>query len=223
MPYEIDRPIKRLIALASACLPLLVFAAPAAADGYQQYGGGYQQYIPSAPTGNSCSASGSTAQAFSAFGDLSNYTLLPDGAFQNSAADWTLNGASVVPGGEPWNVSGSANPQSLSLPAGSYAVSPTFCVSDAYPSWRFFAESGNSSGGLQVTALYSDIWGHSGQINAVNLSSNNYPTWEPTPVLPLGSVVPPGDVVSVRLVFSVAGGQGGNWNVDDLFVDPYSR
>lgn len=217
MPYEIDRPIKRLIALASACLPLLVFAGPAAADGYQQY-------IPPAPTGNSCPAVSSAAQAFSAFGDQSSYALLPDGAFQNSAANWTLNGASVVPGGEPWNVSGSANPQSLSLPASSYAVSPTFCVSDAFPSWRFFAQSGNNSGGqLQVTALYSDIYGHSGQMNATNLNGNNYPNWEPTPVLPFGSVVPPGDVVNVRLVFSASGGQGGNWNVDDLFVDPYSR
>lgn len=220
MPYEIDRPIKRLIALASACLPLLVFAAPAAADGSGQY----QQYIPSGPTSSSCQVSGSS-QAFSAFADLSNYALMPDGAFQNSAANWTLNGASVVPGGEPWNVSGSANPQSLSLPSGSYAVSPTFCVTSAIPSWRFFAQGPSGSGGsLQVTALYSDIYGHSGQVNATNLNGNSYSSWQPTPVLPLGSVVPAGDVVNVRLVFTSTGGSGASaWNIDDLYVDPYSR
>jgi len=217
MPYVIDRPVKRLLAVASACLPLLVFASPAAA-----YNSQYAQYQPSAPASSGCPMP-SSSQVFSGLGDSSYYSLLPGGSFQGPLNGWVLNGASVVPGGEPWNVSNSANPQSLNLPAGSYAVTPTFCLTNLFPSWRFFADANNSSGSqLQVTALYSDINGYSGQITATTQSSDNYSSWAATPVLPLGSAVPAGDTVNVRLVFSV-GSSGGTWNLDDLYIDPYSR
>ena len=219
MPYVIDRPVKRLLAVASACLPLLVFASPAAATSWG--GQQYAQYQPSAPTSNGCSIPASSP-VFSSFGDQADYSLLPGGSFQDTTG-WVLNGASVVAGGEPWNVSGVSNPQSLSLPAGSYAVSPTFCVSSLFPTWRYFADANGASGSqLQVTALFADTEGNTGELPVNSLSSANYSSWQLTPVLPLGSVVPPGDTVNVRLVFSVAS-SGSTWNLDDLYVDPYSR
>jgi hypothetical protein len=73
-----------------------------------------------------------------------------------------------------------------------------------------------------VTALWSDINGSSGQITATTLNGGGFTSWQPTSVLPLGSVLSPGDVVNVRFVFSAAS-SGGAWNVDDIFIDPYSR
>ena len=69
-------------------------------------------------------------QAFSVFGDQGSYTLLPGGAFEDQAAPgWLLlGGAAVVSGNEPFFLHSALDTSSLSLPAGSVAVSPATCV-----------------------------------------------------------------------------------------------
>lgn len=202
MPYVIRWPHKRSIALAAACGALMVSAAPAMAD-------------------TPCPMP-STATVFSQFGDNANYSLLPGGSFDGSAPGWTLNNASVVSGGEPWNVSGSSNPGSLNIQPGGSAVSPTICVSSLFPSWRFFALSGAGSWSstLHVTALWSAD-GYSGVASVTNLSGSSFGSWEPTNSLILGSVIPVGISVNVRFVFTADSGSA--WNIDDIYVDPYAK
>ncbi len=225
MPYITNWPPRRAIAIAAASLSFLVAAAPASAfGGYSTPYQPYQQYQPSAPSSNSC-AMPTSSSVFSALGDTANYALLPGGDFTSSSpAGWALSGASIVPGGEPWNVSGSANPQSLNIPAGAYAVTPTFCVSGLFPTWRFFAQAADAgwSAQLKVTALYQDIYGNSGQMTATTLPGGGFTSWQPTSTLPLGTQVPPGDAANVRFVFS-SSSTGGAWNIDDVYVDPYAR
>ena len=219
MPYIINRPHKRVIALAAASLALLVSASPAAAYGWSPY----QQYQPAAPTGSSCPLPASSP-VFSVLGDTANYSALPGGTFEGPLTGWAVNGASVASGNEPWNVNGASDSQSLNLPSGAYAVSPTICLTSQLPSWRFFAQAANGSWGTQlhVTVLWSDSYGNSGSVSATNLFGGGYASWQPTSSLPLGSVLGPGNTVNIRFVFS-ADSNGGAWNVDDIFVDPYSR
>jgi hypothetical protein len=221
MPYVIRWPHKRVIALAATSLSLLVAASPAAAYG-GSWSSPYSQYQPAAPS-SSCAIPQSSS-VFSALGDTASYALLPGGDFAGSPlSGWALNGASVVPGGEPWNVSGNSN-QSLNIPSGGYAVTPSFCLTSQLPSWRFFAQAADGSWGtqLKVTALWSDIYGNSGQLTAATLYGGGFTSWQATSSLPLGSVLAPGDVVNVRFVFS-ANSYGGAWNIDDVYVDPYAR
>jgi hypothetical protein len=160
---------------------------------------------------------------FSVLGDQSNYSLLPGGSFQDGAQGWTLNNASIVSGGEPWNVSGASTPQSLQIQPGGSAASPAICLSNAFPTWRFFARSAGASfsSSLQVWVQWSDSQGHSGYMPAAMLFGSHYSSWQATPALPLGSVLPSGVTVTIRFVFSAAP-SGGAWNLDDVYVDPYA-
>ena len=74
-------------------------------------------------------------------------TACPGGSFESGTNGWSLTGASVVAGNEPWKVGGSADSKSLSAPRGQ-AVSPAFCVGIEHPTFRFFAR--RTSGGWGV-------------------------------------------------------------------------
>jgi hypothetical protein len=218
VPYIINWPHKRIIALVAASFALLVAAAPASAYSWSPY----SQYQPSAPTGG-CQVPASSP-VLAALGDLSSYALLPGASFEGPLSGWALNGASVVAGNEPWQANGAGDSQSLSIPAGAYAVSPTICLTSQLPSWRFFAKAASGSWGTQlnVTVLWAKSDGSSGQITAANVYGGGYTSWQPTSSLPLGSVLLPGDTVNIRFVFSAAS-SGGAWNIDDVYIDPYAR
>jgi hypothetical protein len=53
------------------------------------------------------------------------------------------------------------------------------------------------------------------------LNAGDYSSWQPTPSLALGSLLPPGMTVSAQFVFTAD--QGSAWNIDDVYVDPYAR
>jgi hypothetical protein len=53
------------------------------------------------------------------------------------------------------------------------------------------------------------------------LSAGDYSSWQPTPSLALGSLLPSGMTVSAQFVFTAD--QGSAWNIDDVYVDPYAR
>jgi hypothetical protein len=71
-----------------------------------------------------------SVQSVNALGDRAYYAPVAGGTFEDAAAGWTLNNASVVSGNEPWNVVSPTDSNSLSIAAGGSAVSPTFCVDD---------------------------------------------------------------------------------------------
>ncbi len=226
MPYVIRMPHKRALALAASCCTLLITAAPAAAFGPMPGPGGPAQ----GPTGGSQSQIAAppsvcpmptTSQALSVIGDNASYSLLSGGDFSGPLAGWTLNNASVVSGGEPYNVSGSAKPASLSIAPGGQAASPVMCVSSLFPSWRFFAVAPNG-GRLHISAQYTTSWGQSGEVPVTDLDGSDFGSWQATNALPLGSVLMPGATANVRFVFS-ADQNGGAWNIDDVYVDPYAR
>lgn len=206
MPYVMDWPPKRILAVALVGLAMLVAAPVASADS------------------GSCPVPQSSP-VFSQFGDSNNYSLVPGGDFQSGdMSGWTLNNASVASGGEPWNVSGANTSQSLSIGPGGSAISPSICVSDLFPSLRLFAldtQGGGWNSGLRAAALWTDANGNTHAFRLGRLSDSQFQSWEPTPSIALGSYLPDGMSVNVQLEFS--SGANSTWQIDDVYVDPYAK
>ena len=168
-----------------------------------------------------------TEQVFKPWLDLASYTIVPGGTFEDGAQGWTLSGASVVAGNEPWNVHGDGETKSLRIPGGKSATSKTICVGLDHPTMRFFARSSGDSllsvvSTLTVEVLFEDNAGNvqSLPIGVVLPSSR----WSPTLPLPVvANLLPllPGEQTAVRFRFRAVG--GASWQIDDVYVDPRSR
>jgi hypothetical protein len=161
--------------------------------------------------GGSCTPS-ATSQAFAPWGDSSSYELVPGGDFETAA--WSLQGgAERVPGSEPYAATGTLGSWSLSLSAGSSAVSPATCVDASYPTTRFFIAG---SGVVAVSVVDDGLAIPAGVAIAPG-------DWQPTPAMltesPLLGLLSGGTAqVSLELT-----GVLGDPQVDDVFIDPWNR
>lgn len=152
------------------------------------------------------------SQPFLAWGDPSSYELAPGGDFETGG--WTLTGgAQLVPGSEPYAATGSLGAWSLSLPAGTSAVSPSTCVDAAYPTIRFFVAGTGmvavsvNDGGLDIPAGVAIAGG----------------SWQPTPIMLTDSALvaaASGGTAQVSLQLTALSGDP---QVDDVFIDPWNR
>jgi hypothetical protein len=160
--------------------------------------------------------------------DPMDYTVVPGGTLESGTAGWTLSGASVVSGNEPWEVHGDGENRSLRIPAGKSATTPSICVGLLHPTLRFFAKSSGDSllgsvvSTLTVEVLFEDNAGnvHSLPIGVVLPGSR----WSPTLPYPVvANLLPllPNDRTAVRFRFRAVGGS--TWQIDDVYVDPRSR
>jgi hypothetical protein len=160
---------------------------------------------------DSCDGANLT-QPFAPWLDYASYKLAPGG--DGSLTGWSLSGgAQQVAGGEPWNVSGSAT-DSLSVPAGGTAVSPTTCVDAAYPDFRFFDVTGTPGSRASVSVLFN---GRTIPVGVITPGSQ----WSPTLPMPTLSAIPgllDGGSADIQLQFT---GLTGSVQVDDVYVDPY--
>jgi hypothetical protein len=150
------------------------------------------------------------AHTFAPWLDPASYEAAPDGGLEAGGAGWTLaGGAAVVDGNNPYQPGVSA----LALPAGASATTPPVCVDLLHPTLRFFARG--SSGPLLVTALFRDPLGLQHELPVGTALAS--PDWAPSLPMPvLGNLVLSRQV-SFRFVST------GDWRVDDVFVDPYSK
>jgi hypothetical protein len=207
LPYIINRPRNRALALVAACLGLLVAAAPAAADT------------------SSCALPASTP-VFASLGDTASYFAVPGGTFEGDMTGWSLTNAQVALGNDPLQVGGLGDSHSLSIAPGGEAVSPTVCVNNQMPTWRFFAHAADASAPattLRVLAQWTDpTTGRTFQVPIAFRNGSGHASWTATPALILGKVLPAGVNVNLKFVF-VANANGGAWSIDDVFVDPYAR
>lgn len=158
-------------------------------------------------------------QPFQAWGDSDLYKPAPGGFFQAGDARWTLSsGASIVSGGEPWNVSRSAAPASLKLTAGASAQSPFTCVDAAYPTLRFFGRTDGIASAVLVSVVYDEpLLGQVAvPVGADALSSS----WAPSaPMLTASAVTAAlaNGTTGVALRFTELTGTS---QIDDVYVDP---
>jgi hypothetical protein len=200
---------------------VLTLAAPAAA---------FLAGAPSAHAGplvasaNDC-ASQELSQPFAPWLDPAHYTLAPNGGFEESPSSWDLRGgASPVSGNEPYYVRADGDSTSLRLPSGSSATSSAMCVGIEHPTLRLFARnSGSPLSTLKVEVHFEDAFGnvHSAPLGVVSSSG----AWQPTLPMVLGvNLLPllPGEHTPVAFQFTPRG-EGGKWQIDDVYVDPYRR
>lgn len=161
------------------------------------------------------------SQPFAPWLDYASYSAVPGGDFESGADGWTLSGGASVTGNGSTHFGGDS---ALRLPSGSSATSPSVCVDLAHPTTRFFVK--RTSGGLlgvlntlRVEAVFTDVGGTSRSVPAgVALGSSS---WQPTLPLPiLANVIGLGDQVEVAFRFTPV---AGDWGIDDVYVDPFSR
>ena len=197
--------MRRNICLVIASLCTLAFAGTAQAG----------VLVASAP---GCASDGGST-VFSPWLDPASYVVAPGGAAE-SADGWALSGgAAIVDGNEPWNVGGTGDSHALSLPSGASATTGTMCVGIENPDLRFFSR-GSGLGIVKVDVLFETSLGTvaSAPVGAMTPSG-----WTLSPVMPLAaSLLPllPGNHTPVQFRFTAV---GGNFAIDDVYVDPWAR
>jgi hypothetical protein len=203
----------RKLTIALGWLAVALAVAPAAAQA--------GPLVASAPNCTSQALS----QPFLPWLDPAHYTLAPNGGFENRASGWTLTGkASVVSGNETFYVRSRSDTRSLKLPAGSSATSSSICVGIEYPTLRLFARNaGAASSTLRVEVLFEDAAGNvlSAPIGTLTAGTS----WQPTVPMVIGAnLLPllPDSKTPVAFRFTPQG-SGGDWRIDDVYVDPYRR
>jgi hypothetical protein len=168
-------------------------------------------------------------QPFTAWKDAANYTLVPGGGFEAGMAAWTLNTNKVVAGNESYFVRSKTDTASLQVKANGVAVSPTFCVSGDYPTLRLFGRKLDPkiTGQLKVEILYRTADGGTKVSLAGMLahgSKEDYSSWRPSNILKLGTALPLSSLGgSATVQLRVTADKGGDWLIDDVYADPYSR
>jgi hypothetical protein len=177
-----------------------------------------------AGSAQACSYS-AAERVFSPWGDQHSYVLAPDGGFEAKGSGWQLNpGAAVVDGNESYYLNDAGDSKSLSLPPGSSAVSPPVCMAIDTPSFRLVARNGGDpSSQLRVEAVYK-LLGLVRTKTAATLRAGS--TWAPTQsvstVLTLstifGTLIP--SAIEIRFTPLDSSGQ---WQVDDVYIDPFRR
>jgi hypothetical protein len=159
---------------------------------------------------------------FSQWGDNNNYFLIPGGSFEGTPdqVGWTLSGASLTAGNEPFYVNSSSDGQSLTIAGGGSATSPFFCVDNTMTSLRFFAQQVSAGGGLRVTALVQTSDGVT-TVPVAHLLDGSMPAWAPTdPITGNTSGLSDDQTLMVALQFTVRS-PAASWQIDDVYVDPY--
>jgi hypothetical protein len=157
-------------------------------------------------------------QPFLSAHDSNWYTLLPGETPGNfNGAGWTLTGGARVvtttpPGGPTTSV--------LDLPSGAEAVSPTICVTSAYPTARAMVRNVVGAEGVFFYVSYegTSTWSvpkNTGQVHGanaawtlatpVNVQPYNTTGWQP-----------------MRITL-IPGGRSSDFQVYNVYVDPHAR
>jgi len=157
-----------------------------------------------------------TSQAFDRFGDGANYMLTPGGSFEQGTPDWDLNGgARVTRGNESYFLNGRGDDDSLYMPSGSSATSPTMCFAAGDWHLRFV---GKGSGRVHVTVQVDSLLGLVSILDGGTVSPDG--TWSPSPRvgLLLSNV---GGLLTTKAIALKLTARNGSVQIDDVYLDPW--
>jgi hypothetical protein len=165
-----------------------------------------------------CNTNPLLTQPFLSAGDNNYYTLVPGQTADNfEGTGWTLTGGAKL---VSTTLGDGATGSVLDLPSGSKAVSPTMCVTSAYPTARMMVRDLVGSEGVFFYVSYAgtSTWNtpkNTGQVHgsgtawtlsgSVNLQPYNVTGWQP-----------------VRFTL-IPGGNSSNFEVYNFYVDPRMR
>jgi hypothetical protein len=167
----------------------------------------------------------SNGQTFSQFGDMSTYVPAPGGTFEDGAAGWDLDNASLVDENESFFLNDSSDSKSLAIADGGSATSPAACVDRTYPTFRFMVRNtGSRLAVLKVDAIYRDLLdGGKIKLKTVGFTTAGR-DWSPSfvQVLVLGQLAKAGDESQVQFRFTPVG-VNASFQIDDIYIDPWAR
>lgn len=159
-----------------------------------------------------------TSNPFVPWGDANNYFLVQGGTFEDGAPQWSLAGARVGAGNEPWAVAGGASAASLRLPAGSSARSPQMCVASGEDSLRFFYKRPGRLGSVLLVRVEVTN-GSSRAVRDMYLGGGRS-GWALSPRILFPDVRDSAGQQIISIAFSPRGVPA-PWSVDDVYVDPW--
>jgi hypothetical protein len=199
---------RMLFATAVAAMALLAPAGTANAGLLSQSAGPCPSYPGSA--------------VFSRWLDPMQYTLAPGGDFESSAGLTLTGGARIVAGNESSYVHSSADRNSVLIPRGGSVTTGAICVGLDKPTIRFFAKRPTFAllPLMTVEALYVDRGGVTRSLPFVGvpLAGGNWSLQ--LPFVSSAALLELGDTTMVRFRLKAV---AGDWQVDDLYVDPWRR
>lgn len=175
-----------------------------------------------------------TSTIFSSFGDANTYFGMPGGSFETGAPGWTLSNATIAGGtNEPWQLGGAADQHALKLTNGGSVTSSPICITPKIPMLRFFVKSNTAAGStgnwsqLSVSALIRNSAGSQLTYYLGQLQGSSYSSWTLSPQFTWGKqfdswLFNADGTATLQLVLTYQG-QGGQWWVDDVYVDPVLR
>lgn len=212
-------PVSRRLPARAAAAALIALATLAAGASAASAG----VLVASAP---SCDDQ-ALSKTFAPWLDYADYTALAGGNFESGGAGWSTSGAaSIADGNETFRVGGAGDSKSLALQSGSSATSPVMCVGIEHPTIRFFAKRRSTGLLASLSTLHVEALVElaDGSVAAVPVGVvANGGSWQPTlPMAIVANLLPllPGEHTPVAFRFTAV---GGDWSVDDVWVDPYNR
>lgn len=159
--------------------------------------------------------------------DYADYIALAGGDFEGGGAGWATDGpARVAAGNESFHVGGPGDARSLALQANSSVTSPAVCVGIEHPTIRFFARRRSTDLPAALSTLRVDalVELEDGAVVPVTIGAvSGTARWQPTlPMAIVGNLLAlaPGEHTPVAFRFTA---MSGDWSIDDVWVDPYSR
>jgi hypothetical protein len=152
---------------------------------------------------------------FLPWADPAQYVLAPDGDFAGGADGW--QGGDVIAERSP--LSGD---RALRVGSDGSATSPAMCVTLLHPTLRFLARNADGpTGTLGVEVLFEDL---AGQVQSLPIGVvAGADSWVPTLPMPIVAnllALLPGGQTPVAFRFTA---RGGDWRIDDVYVDPYCK
>jgi hypothetical protein len=161
-----------------------------------------------------------TSMVFAPWGDTSDYFLAPGGDFEGSGTAWS--GGTLTAGNEPFYLAGGGDRQSLLVEDGKSAMSTAFCADVTHPDFRFVAQplDAHNPGSLQVSVRFRDRSGTLQTWLMWTMAGVQYWTASQRVRLMRDLPLPESGQTTARVIFRPV---GGDWAVDDVFIDPYRR
>jgi hypothetical protein len=165
---------------------------------------------------------------FQPWADTNSYFVAPGGDFEAGLSGWSAaGGAAVVAGNESYDV-GRGGSSSLALPTTSSVVTtPTMCVTSNAPVFRMFVKNNGNLGYIDgQLAVYLNFSGADGKLQQVKIAALkvNNTKWTLSPKISfIQYLSTPLQSGYANISFTIKPNDThGNWQIDDLYVDPYS-
>jgi hypothetical protein len=162
------------------------------------------------------------SQVFSRWLDPFQYTLAPGGAFESSSGLTLTGGARIVAGNESSYVHSATDRNSVLIPNGGTVTTGPICIGIDKPTVRFFARRPSFAllPLMTVEGVYTTPSGATASLPLVGVPVAGNAWSLQLPAISASALLELGDTTMMRFRLRAV---TGDWQVDDLYVDPVRR